>query len=79
MYGRLALEYDEVRRIWKYNFEDLYNIDTQGQVAVYMSGFDDVRRDNYFGGEPIRRTEVEVRWRSLKMGRLQVKMRSRKI
>ena len=26
-----------------------------------MCCFDGVRRDNYFGGEPIRRTEVEVR------------------
>ena len=32
-------------------FEDLYNIDTQNQIAVYMSGVDDVQRGNYFEGE----------------------------
>ena len=59
--GRLAQEEDEVRRIWMEYFEDLYNIDTQEQVAVYMCGFDGIRRGSYFGGEPIGRTEVEVR------------------
>ena len=42
-------------------FEDLYNTDTQEQVAVHMYSFDEVRRDNYFGGKPIRRTQVEER------------------
>ena len=51
----------EVRRIWKEYYENLYNINTQEQVAVHLCGFDGVRRGNYFGGEPIRRTEVEVR------------------
>ena len=51
----------EVRRIWKKYYEDMCNIDTQVQVAVRMCGFDEVRRGKYFGGEPIRRTEVEVR------------------
>ena len=32
-------------------YEDLYNIDTQEQVAVHMRGFDGVRRGNYFRGE----------------------------
>ena len=38
--GRLAQGEDEVRRIWNEYFEDLYNIDTQEQVAVYMCDFD---------------------------------------
>ena len=44
--------------MWKDYFEDLYNRDTQKEVAVHMCGFDGVRRDNYFGGEPIKRTEL---------------------
>ena len=35
---------DEVQRIWKEYFEDLYNIDTQKQVAVHMCGFDGIWR-----------------------------------
>ena len=58
--GRLAVEETEMRRILKEYYEDLYNIDIQEQVAVHICGFDGVRRSNYFGGEPIRRTEVEV-------------------
>ena len=42
-------------------FEELYNIDTQEQVAVHMCGFDGIRRGNYFRREPIGRVEVEVR------------------
>ena len=38
--GRLAQGEDEVRRIWNYYFEDLYNIDTQ----VHMCGFDGLRK-----------------------------------
>ena len=52
---------DEVRRIWKDYFEDLCNIDTQGEVAVHMCYFDGIQRSNYFGGEPIGRAEVEMR------------------
>ena len=52
-----------MRRIWKEYFEVLYNINTQEQVAVYMGSLDGVRRGNYFGGEAIKRTEVEVRVR----------------
>ena len=40
----------EVRKIWKDNFGDLYNIDTQDQVAVHMHTFDSVQRGNYFRG-----------------------------
>ena len=56
--GRLALEEAEVRRIWKEYCEDLYNVDTQEQVAVHLCGFEGVQRGNYFGGEPIRRTDI---------------------
>ena len=34
-----------------------------------MCGFDGIRRDNYFGGEPIRKTEVEVGVGNLKNGK----------
>ena len=34
-----------------------------------MSGFDGIRRGSYFGEEPIRRTEVEVREEKLKNGK----------
>ena len=58
-----------MRRTRKEYFEDLYNIDTQEQVAVPICGFDGIRRFNYFGGEPIRRAEVEVRVGKLKNGK----------
>ena len=48
--GRLTHGEDEVQRILKGYFEDLYNIDTQEQVVVHMCGFDGIRRGNYFGG-----------------------------
>ena len=38
----------EIQKIWREYYEDLYNIDTQEQVAVYICGFDGVRRGNYF-------------------------------
>ena len=59
----------EVGRIWKEYYENLYNIDTQEQVAAHIYGFDGVRRGNYFGGEPIGRTKVEVREGKLKNGK----------
>ena len=55
--GGLALGEDEVRRIWKDYFEDLYNIETKEQIAVCICGIDGVQKDNYFGGEPIKRIE----------------------
>ena len=70
--GRLALEEVVVRRIWKEYFEDLYNTDTQEQVAIHMCGFDGARRGNYFGEEPIRRTEADVRVGKLKNGKDEV-------
>ena len=42
--GRLLLEEAEVKRVWKECYEDLYNIDTQEQVAVHMYGFGGVQR-----------------------------------
>ena len=67
--GRVAQGEDEVRKIWKEYLEDLYNIDTQKEVAVHMCGFDVIQRGNYFGGEPIGRVEVEVRVGKLKKGK----------
>ena len=63
---RLAQGEDEARKIWKEYVEDLYNIDTQEEVAVHMCGFDGIRRGNYFGGKLIERAEVEVRVGKLK-------------
>ena len=62
---RLAKGEDEVRKIWKEYFKDLYSI----EVAVHMCGFDGIRRGNYFRREPIGRTEVEVRVSKLKNGK----------
>ena len=67
--GRLAQGEDEVRKIWKEYFEDLYNIDTEEEVAVHMCSFHEIRRGNYFGEEPIGRAEVEVRLGKLKNGK----------
>ena len=67
--GRLAHGENEVKKIWKEYFEDLYDIDTQEQVAVHMCCFDGIRRGNYYGGEPIGRAEVEVRVVKLKNGK----------
>ena len=55
-----------MRRIWKEYFENLYNIDTEEQVAVHMCYFDVVRRDDYSGEYSNGRTEVEVRLGKLK-------------
>ena len=52
--GRLEQEEEEVRRIRKQYFEDLYNINTQEQVPVHMCGFDGVLRTSYFRGKPER-------------------------
>ena len=46
-----------------------YNIDTQEHVSHHMCGFDGVWRGNYFGGEPIRRPEIDVRVGNLKNGK----------
>ena len=38
-----------------------------------MCGIDGVQIGNYFGGEPVRKTEVKVRVRKLKNGKATVK------
>ena len=58
-----------MKKIWKEYFEELYNIDTEEQVAVYMCGFDGIQRGNYFLGKPIERAEVGVRVGKLKNGK----------
>ena len=50
----------------KYYLEDLHNIDTKEQVAFHTCSFDGIQRDNYLGGEPIKKTKVEVRLEKLK-------------
>ena len=60
---------DEMQRNWKEYFEDLYNIDTQEQVAVQMCGLDGIQRGKYFRLEPIGRAEVEARVGKLKNGK----------
>ena len=35
---KLALEEAKVRRIWRAYYEDLYNINTQEQVAILLCG-----------------------------------------
>ena len=56
--GKLAVgrEY-KLRRTWKGYFEGLYNIYL---VALHISGFGGAQRNNYFGRDPVNRTEVEV-------------------
>ena len=58
-----------MRKIWREYFEDLYNLDTQEEVAIPMCGFDGIRRVNYFGGELMGRAEVEVIVGKLKNGK----------
>ena len=41
-------------------------MDTGEQDIVHMCGFGGVRKGNYFGGELVERTEVEVRMKNLK-------------
>ena len=55
-----------MQRIWKKYFKDLINIDNQEEISVHMCGFDEVQRGNYFGREPITKTEVEERVKKLK-------------
>ena len=69
--GRREGGEDNVQKAWKENFENLYSGDTEEEVA--FNGFDGARRGSYFGGEPIRRTEVEVRVKRLKNGKVRSK------
>ena len=50
-------------------FEDLYNINTQKQVAIHMCGFDGVWRGNYFRAEAIGKADAEVKVGKLKNGK----------
>ena len=70
--GRMTLVAFEVWRIWEEYFEDLYNIDTQEQVVVYMCLCWGSGRE-LFWRKPIRRTEVEVRVGKLKNGKSAIK------
>ena len=53
----------------RYCFEDLYNTGTLEQIVIYMYIFDSVQTGCYFGGEKVRKTEVEVRVGKLKNGK----------
>ena len=66
---RLAQGEDEIQRIWKEHFEDLYNIDSHGEEAVQLCGSDGIQRGNYFRGKPIGKAEVEVSVGKLKNGK----------
>ena len=54
-----------MRNIWKEYFKNLYNIDTHEKVCA----FDRVQKGKYFGGDPIKRIEVEVRMGKIKNGK----------
>ena len=54
---------DKVRKMWKEYFEDLYNINTEKEVAVH------IQKGNYFTGEAIGIAGVEVR-----VGKLKIRM-----
>ena len=56
--GRLVMGDDEVRRISKDFFEDLYYMDTQEEDLVHICGFDGAQRGNYF---LISRNDVDLR------------------
>ena len=60
---------NETRRTWKDYFEDQYNRDTHEQVDPNIGGFGGVQRGAYFGGDPVRRTEMVVRVGKLKNGK----------
>ena len=50
-------------------FEDLYDVDTQEQVAVHKCGLEGIWRGNYFGGEHRGSAEVEVKVGKLENGK----------
>ena len=62
--GRLAQGQDKLQWIWKEYLKIC--IDSQEQVAVHICGYDGIRRGNYFGGEPIRIAEFQMRVGKLK-------------
>ena len=57
------------RKREKVYFKDLFNMDTQEQIAVHICDCDGVQRANYFRGELIRRNEIETRVRKRKNGK----------
>ena len=77
--GRLTLGEDGVQRIWKDYFEDQYNLDTKEQIVVHtvvhICHFAGIQRGNYFGGKPIRRTEVDVKVEKLNNGMAAAKVK----
>ena len=50
-------------------FDDLYKNDTQEQVTNHMCDIGDVQRGSYFGGEPDRKTEMDLRVRKFRNGK----------
>ena len=60
MNGRRGREL-QVNKIEMGGWYEAFGRITEEQVAFHMYGFNGVQRGNYFGGEPIRRTEVKVR------------------
>ena len=44
-------------------------MDSKEQVAIHIDGFGVVQRCNYFGGEPVSETELELRVRKLRYGK----------
>ena len=54
----------------------MYNIDTLEQVAAHRCGFDGVPRGNNSEESRLAERSLWKVWESLKMERLQVKMRS---
>ena len=67
--GRLAFERLKCEGFGKYILKIFNNINTQEEVGVHICGYGRVRRRNYFGGEPIRKIEVEERVKKLKNGK----------
>ena len=67
-----------MRRTWKDYFEDQYNRDTHEQVDPNIGGFGGVQRGAYFGGDPVRRTEMVVRVGKLKNGKEEAPLKREK-
>ena len=54
--GRMVVGDNDVRKILKEYFEDLYNVATEVRVTLNIYGSDRVKMSNYFGLEPISAT-----------------------
>ena len=59
--GRQVEREDEVQKTWKNYFGDLYNIDKEEDLTFHMCGFSGGGKGKYLGGDPVGRTEVEVK------------------